>query len=230
MTRSKRFGTWLGALRSWAGSFVGFSELGSVALLSLATIGSAWCSYQSARWGGIQLFELNAADRSDRSGASYEVQSTQARILDATLFAQWIAARARGESKLARFLRQRFRPEAAVAVDAWLATNPMTNPQAPKTPFLMPAYKVAATHKAEHLQQQADVQRKSARAANTHSDDYVLVTVIFAMVLFFTGICTKLPSRVMRWTTLAIGVVMFAVAVAALLILPVAGTLPGFGP
>ena len=33
----------------------GVTGIGSVIVLSLATIVSAWCAYQAARWGGIFL-------------------------------------------------------------------------------------------------------------------------------------------------------------------------------
>lgn len=202
------------------------TELGAVVLLSLATVGSAWCSYEAARWGGIQLFQLNAADKADRTAERYDLQSNQGRVVDAALFVQWVAAKKRGEDALAKYLRQRFRPEAAKAMDAWLATRPETNPQAPKTPFAMKAYQLTGVAQAEALRKKADSSRNSARASNGHSDNYVLVTVIFAMVLFFTGICTKLPSLRMRRATLVIGLLMFAIGVAGLCLLPVAGVTP----
>lgn len=210
--------------RLW--SMRGLTSLGSVLLLSLATVGSAWCSYQAARWSGIQLFQLNGADKADRSGERYEVQSTQGRVVDAAMFVQWMSARERGEKRLATYLRDRFRPEAAKAMDAWLATDPDTNTNAPKTPFVMPEYRLPGAERAGQLRQEAGDLRDAARASNGHSDNYVLVTVIFAMVLFFTGICTKLPRRAMRRATLGIGVVMFVVGVGAVCWLPVAGATP----
>jgi hypothetical protein len=46
-------------------------------------------------------------------------------------FTQWVDAYARNETQLADFYRQRFRPEFKPAVEAWIATRPLQNPQAP---------------------------------------------------------------------------------------------------
>ena len=56
--------------------------------------------------------------------------------IDVATFIQWVDARAQGRSALARFYRARFRKEFEPAFSAWLATKPLTNNAAPKTPFL----------------------------------------------------------------------------------------------
>ena len=195
----------------------GVTEIGSVIVLSLATIVSAWCAYQAARWGGIETFQLNELDRLERQATRLEVQADQLRTFDANMFGQFVAARSRGEQELADYLRQRFRPEARPALEAWLATQPRTNPEAPPHPFVMPEYQLSSQKRAAHLLQQASRQLDEARRANTRSDNYVLLTVAFTSVLFFTGICTKLPTQMMRRATLAIGCILFLIAVVVLI-------------
>jgi hypothetical protein len=175
-----------------------------VVVLSLATIAAAWCTYQSVRWSGIQDFRLNAADQSERQAARFEVQADQYRTIDAALFVQYVTARTRGETALAQQFRERFRPEARGALEAWLATDPFTNPEASPTPFVMPEYHLASRQKAEALRQNAE-------------QNYVLLTVLFTSVLFFTGICTKLPTPMLRRATLGIGVVLFGVGAVLLI-------------
>ncbi len=111
-----------------------------------------------------------------------------------------------------------------MALEAWLATRPATNPDAPVNPFVMPAYRVASAQRAEQERLRAGTLWASARQANTNADNYVLLTVLFTTVLFFTGICTKLPSQTMRRATLLIGVVLFVVGVVVLITFPVAPT------
>lgn len=202
----------------------GATELGSIVILSLATIATAWCGYQSALWSGIQTFALHETDRSERSAAQQEVQVNQLRMVDAALFVQYLTARTRGDNQVAEVLWERFRPEAQVATSAWLATDPDVNPDAPSSPFVMPDYRLAAAKRAEELRAQASTHQTAARKANTHSDNYVMLTVLFTTVLFFTGICTKLPSRGMRHATLGIGVVLFVVGLVMLVQFPVAGS------
>ena len=199
----------------------GLSDIGAVAVLSLATIATAWCSYQSARWSGIQDFELNAADQRWRDAARLDVQTDQRHTLNAAMFVQYISARQRGENELAHYLRKRFPPPARRALEAWLATTPETNPDAPAHPFLMPEYELPSAGRAEALRKRAEARWEAARQANTNSDNYVLLTVLFAAVLFFTGICTKLPTQRTRRATLGIGVVLFLIGVGVLVFFPV---------
>jgi hypothetical protein len=195
----------------------GVTEIGSVIVLSLATIVSAWCAYQAARWGGIETFQLNDVDRLERRATQLEVQADQQRTFDANMFGQFVAARSRGEDKLADYLRQRFRPEARTALEAWLATRPRINPDAPPHPFVMAEYELASQQQAARLVEQASKRLDEARRANSWSDNYVLLTVAFTSVLFFTGICTKLPTQMMRRATLAIGCILFLIAVVVLI-------------
>ena len=95
---------------------------------------------------------------------------------------------------LSGFLYERFRPEFKVAVDAWIATHPRFNPDAPTTPFAMPEYQVARVEEGCAARTEAKVQSAAARTANQRSDNYVLMTIMFATVLFFAGISSKMDT------------------------------------
>ncbi len=66
-------------------------------------------------------------------------------------FIAWADADQRGDTKLADFYVDRFRPEFQPAFDAWLATQPLTNPTLRPTPFAMDEYQVASKDEAEKL-------------------------------------------------------------------------------
>jgi hypothetical protein len=57
---------------------------------------------------------------------------------------------------LAAFYPQRFRPEFTTAFDAWLATHPLTDPDAPETPLAMSEYQPAAKTAAQDLDRQSE--------------------------------------------------------------------------
>jgi len=78
---------------------------------------------------------------------------TQAEI-DVATFTQWVDAYSRKEADLADFYRRRFRAEFRPAVDAWIATRPLVNPNAPLTPFAMPEYRLQADNGAAALGEQ----------------------------------------------------------------------------
>ena len=102
-------------------------EAAGLLLLSLATVGTAWCSYQAAAWGGSAAGEGNKSAAASRRAAVAQIQASQVRLVDVILFSQHINARASSNEALARFYSDRFRGEAKTAFEAWLATRPFEN-------------------------------------------------------------------------------------------------------
>jgi hypothetical protein len=103
------------------------------------------------------------------------------------------------------------------AFEAWLATEPVNNPEAPSSPFVLPEYRLGATQKAESLEQEASDTFQEGREANQQSDDYILNAVILATVLFLAGIAPRfdwLPVRVgvLVVATVLLGVGLYNIA------------------
>ena len=109
---------------------------------------------------------------------------------------------------MADFLYQRFPPELKTATDAWLAEDPINNPDAPSSPFKMPEYRLPEEIAAEQMDQVAAENFTKASQADEYADNYVLLTVIFAMVLFFSGISGKFQWRVIDALVLAFGIIV----------------------
>jgi hypothetical protein len=184
-------------------------ELAATVVLAIATVVTAWSAFQSAKWSGVQSidFSLASAQRTESVRASNRANTQTA--VDVDTFVAWASAvsQERGGARpsteaytpepgtLSGFLFQRFRPEFKPAVQAWLNTRPLVTPDAPSSPFVMPEYKLAEGAKADRLAQRADQSRRAALQANQRSDNYVLTTVLFAAVLFFAGISTKVVGR-----------------------------------
>jgi Domain of unknown function (DUF4337) len=184
-------------------------ELAATALLALATVATAWSGYQASRWNGEQAAAFS------RAGAM-RIESTKASALadaqtqiDVATFTQWVDAYAQEQTELADFYYQRFRPEFKPAMDAWIATRPLRNPDAPLTPFAMPEYQVQARAKAEQLEAEAEDSSAQARENIQRATNYVLAVVLFAASLFFAGMSTKLGSPRLRRVLLGFGLVVF---------------------
>jgi len=109
-------------------------------LLSLATVGTAWCSFQAAAWGGVSQRMTNLSAASSRVAVTDQLQSYQMALLDVLLFSQHINARSISNEALARFYADRFRGEAKTAFEAWMATRPFENAGAPAHPFVTNLY------------------------------------------------------------------------------------------
>jgi hypothetical protein len=137
------------------------------------------------------------------------------------LFVEWAAALSEEDQALADFLYQRFPPELKTAVDAWLATEPLQDPQAPASPFAMPQYMLPESEESQRFAAQADELFAQASQENETSDQYILLTVIFASVLFFAGVSGKFAAQVIDLGMLVFAIILFLVGVVVLFTYPI---------
>lgn len=196
-------------------------ELFAAILLSIAAVATAWSSYQATRWNGEQAsaasrtnaIRIDAAKAAGLASAETEV--------DVATFVAWADAYLRGDTNVAEFYEGRFRDEFEPAFDAWMAEEPLTNPDAAASPFALPEYQVESKEQAEQLDREAErsaalVQRNIQRASN-----YVLGVVMFAVALFFAGMSTKFSSRRLRGFMLACGFLVLAGGLVWLAVSPI---------
>ena len=130
--------------------------------------------------------------------------------VDIATFTQWVDAYARAETTLADFYFKRFREEFQPAVNAWLATRPLRNAEAPLTPFAMPEYRLAARTEAEQLDARGEVLAADVRRDIQRSTNYVLGVVLFAVSLFFAGVSTRVSAASARTALVILGWIVFA--------------------
>lgn len=196
-------------------------EVACAIVLALATTASAWCAYQSKLWGGAQMVQSNAAIRAGREGAVNSLAAVQWRAFDASMFIAYMEARFETNSALESFLFQRFRPEMKAALEAWLKLDPINNFSAPPSPFRMAEYVQAETTEVGRQADLAATAMAAVAEARRRSDDYVLLTVVFASVLFFGGIARAIDSRPLRTTLATLAVLLFLGTVVVLTTMPV---------
>ena len=184
-------------------------DLIATILLAVAAVATAWSTYQSTQWRGELTLHgaRSTAARIESSTAS--TRAGQLTQVDIATFTQWVNATEAGNASLADFYRQRFRKEFKPAFNAWLATGPLTNPNAPGTPFVMPDYQVAENTEATRLNDVAQVESTRASDSLERADNFMLAVVLFAVSLFFAGISTKIRAVGQREAVLALGVLLF---------------------
>ena len=187
------------------------AEVIATIILAVATLATAWSGYQSARWGGVQSSNYSQAGALRTESTRASTKAGQIAQIDIGLFTNWVNAFAVDNQILADFYVERFRPEFTVAFEAWLATDPVNNPDAPKSPFSMPEYTVSYAEEADRLEQEASKTFGEGSAANETSDGYILNTVILASVLFLAGVQTRIKSVPMRMliVILSLGILTF---------------------
>jgi hypothetical protein len=188
--------------------------------MSIATVATAWCAYQSAEWGGEQAFLLGESQRTGREASLHTSLAAQKRSLDVAVFMQWIGGVATDNERLTDFYFERFPPNLGVAVEAWLATEPRTNPDAPPHPFAMAEYQVAEDTLAARAAADSEARWTEAHQADANGDRFVLLTVIFASVLFFGGIEQKFTDPKVRVGILVVGSTLLIVGLITMLNYP----------
>ena len=188
------------------------SEIISAFLLSFATVASAWCAYQSSRWNGVQTISFFEANNARSESIRKSNEAFQLAIIDVEAFTEFALAFNEDNQQMMDFIMQRFRSEMKPAVEAWLATDPLNNPDAPPSPFAMKEYVSAAQVESDGLLMVSEQKFQEARQANQTSDNYVLLTVMFASVLFFCGISTNFESFPIRGTLIVFAIIVYIIA------------------
>jgi hypothetical protein len=189
-------------------------------LLSLATIGTAWCSFQAAVWGGISQRTMNLSAGAGRRAVARELKSSQVAVLDVLLFSQYMNARANSNEILSRFYSDRFRGEAKAAFEAWMAAHPFENTNAPPHPFVPSLYQPVLLTEALEAEEESQRLWQQAGEAGRTSRSYVLITVLLASALFCGGTASRFEGVRSRRTVLALGLTAFVVAAERLIELP----------
>lgn len=212
-------------------------ELLSALILALGGTLTAWAAFQAAKWSGLQSIAFSRAAAARVQATEASTKAGQQYLLDALLFSDWVQAVSHESelealpaehirfvsdpTKLSGFIYERFRPEFKPAVDAWLATRPLRNPDAPATPFEMAEYRRETRIKADRLNALADREATIALEDNGHSDRYVFTTVILASALFFAGVSMKVDERSTRMLMNAVAGSILLLALGLLLSFPV---------
>ena len=200
---------------------VAWVDVVSTVLLSVAAVAIAWSGYQASRWTGEQAKAFSRANAARVESTRWSDLANSQSEIDVATFIQWVDSYARKETVLADFYRKRFREEFRPAVEAWIATRPLLNPDAPLTPFATPAYRLAARAESERLEAKAGAESAVASRNIQRATNYVLCVVLFSSALFFGGISTRIGNPTARAVILGIGCVVLLGALAWIATFPI---------
>ena len=196
-------------------------EIISAIILSLATVASAWSAYQSASWNSVERSLARQATNTRTESIRKSTTAMHYTVIDVNMFLEYAHAYSLGNDQLTDFLYQRFTPQLKTAVDAWVALKPLTNEDAPSSPFMMPEYRSPLQIESEELLLISEEKLVEAGKASENSDNYALFTVIFASVLFFAGIISKFESVKIQIILLIFAALTFLGGVIVILTSPI---------
>ena len=191
-------------------------ELVAVILLALVAVLTAWCGFQSTKWGGDSSVAFSEASAARIEASDYESEARDARMVDITVFTQWVIAGADDDVTLADYIQERFSPELAVAFDAWQADGMQE-----RGPFVMDEYVAPGTEDAAETTKRANDLQAKALDFNDKGDAYSLMTVLFALVLFLSAIAQRGISLIASRIVLGLAGTIAVVGLIVLFTFPV---------
>ena len=189
-------------------------------LLAVVAVLAAWSGFAAAKWGTESSLQLARASAARTEANRADLESFQLRNFDSLTFNAWFTAYVARNKQAMHVAEMRFRPNFLVAFNAWLKTDPFTNPNAPKGPTYMPEYIQPGLAQANRLDAQASARYAAGEAAGSNSDGYVRTTVYLATVLFLVGISGHFRVRAARLGLIGIGGVILAFSCVLLILAP----------
>ena len=196
-------------------------EPASAILMALATLSTAWCSYQSSKWSGQSSEVATSAARLEQKAALLHLEDNQVTSIQAKMFMDFINATLAGNNKLAQFYSDRFPPELRTAYAQWMEQKPFENPKADPHPFVPSLYKPRFAQDAQQATVDAGRDEAEAKRTGNFAAQYLSITVLFAMVLFFAGTSARFNQRYVRQWSFFFAVAVFLFAASRMLMLPV---------
>jgi hypothetical protein len=195
-------------------------EILEVVVLAIVAIATAWSGYQATKWDGQQSLLYGQASRDRFEADAASTYGGQVLSADAGFFTAWLQAHSTNDTALETLYVRRFTPEYRVGFNAWLATDPFTNPNAPAGPATTPQYHNPYFAQADSLNAQASTAFDKGTSARETGDKYVRDTVLFASVLFLVALSQRLKVHAARAALTTFSFAMLAYVLVSVVLLP----------
>lgn len=187
---------------AWAGNRSFNSELLVAVLLGAAALLTAASTYLASARNGEAQEQFTRAFLIRVEAAKARGAGDQLRSFYLDLFVQYGEAVATGNRDLEKFIRVDLGAEPVVrAIEWWRSQNPR-----PQSPFAKgnPINENALYDRAEQLDGQSKAAYDAAIAAGALGDRFTLATVLFAVVLFASGVAGQFQRRSIHLATLLV--------------------------
>ena len=195
----------------------GFEAL-AVILLSLATVGMAWCARQAAVWGTESTkLSIQSVSRT-RDAANFRIKANQVFTLDIFLFSQYLNAHNASNEPFADFYARQFSPELRQAYEAQTKSSRNTN--VPPDPFLKGVYQTPLITQADTLESEGGILWTRSLEMGKTGDAYTLISVLLATALFFSGTAPQFETQKKRRIVLMLGLATLLISVGMFIAMP----------
>jgi hypothetical protein len=192
----------------------------AVLMVVLAVL-AVYAGYSSARWSTDSRLKLSQASTAHTQSSSDALASSTRESVDSATFTAWFEAWVAGDPQKELAAELRFSPNFRLAFVAWMATDPLTNPNAPAGPTSMPEYKQPLAASAAVFNTKADRLYQEGANDGTNSDNWLRIALALAAVLFLFTIKGHHARRTVRIGLIVVGAVLLLILGVDLATLPV---------
>ncbi len=189
--------------------------------MAVASLATAWCSYQSSCWSGQSGDSATRANNAERQAIALHFEAQQVQAVQIQILMEIIDAHLAGKEEVERFYTDRIAAEFKTAYEKWIALKPYENPAAPPHPFVSGLYQPRNQQDIAVARAEAKAAREKSNAAGGYASSYLGITVLLASVLFFAGTAGKFDQRHVRQFSLGFGITMFLYAAFRIILLPI---------
>lgn len=167
-------------------------------IMAVAAISATWASFESSQWSGKANGLWDEASLARADSNRYAAKAVEETNIDSAVWLEWEKSVLLGRDDLAGFLRDRFSPALDIAQEVWLGRTavdaegtPVDGTLPKGTPVTVDEYVPPGQAKAESLAADAESKLQESSVYNEIAGRYTLMTIMFALVLFFGSVATK---------------------------------------
>jgi len=190
-------------------------------LMAVASVATAWCSYESSCWSDESAGLEAHSDKLQRQAIAQHLEARQVEAMQLRLVMEAIDARMEGNEKLSRFYVDRFGDELKPAYEKWIALNPFEDLKAPPHPFVPGLYHPRFEREIQEENAAAAKAEKESAVAGHFASSYLGNTVSLATVILFAATAEKFAQPRVRAASLAFAIALFLFAMIRTALLPI---------
>jgi hypothetical protein len=174
-------------------------EILEAILLAVVALATALSGYQAALFDGESAKEYATSSRLRSESVEKHLEANQVAAYDAGTLNAWLQANVADDHELMRVMEKRFTDNYEKYFRRWIKLDPMTNPEAPPGPRLMPGYTDPLVEQASQLADEATHAFEMGAQTRATGEKYVRVTVLLAATLFLIAIGQRFKIRGVRY-------------------------------
>jgi hypothetical protein len=191
-------------------------------IMAVAAISATWASFEASRWGGKGSGLVSESNVLRADSARWAARGAEQTSVDASVWIEWQKAILLGRDDFAAFIVERFSPELDEAQGTWLGVVDPADGKLPKgTPMGLDSYIPPGQEKSERFAAKAEELLAESSIYSSVSGKYTMLTIMFALVLFFGSVATKFTGPKIQLALGSLALALLLSAFSRMLLLPI---------